>query len=97
MPLVAMVKEIGSRHALQVVPVGEAMLSDLQVRPDYAVQVDGAICGYIEIKKPELGADAPALTGKHTAPRRRPVVYPTQSGGIGGIFLGLMPNLAPKG
>ncbi|PZS28118.1 MAG: DNA methyltransferase [Pseudonocardiales bacterium] len=58
-------KEIGSRHGLQVVPVGEAMLSDLQVRPDYAVQVNGAICGYIEIKKPGLGADAPALTGKH--------------------------------
>ncbi len=36
-------------------------------------------------------------SGKHTAPRRRPVIYPTQSGGIGGIFLGLMPNLAPKG
>ena len=36
-------------------------------------------------------------SGKHTAPRRRSVVYPTQSGGIGGIFLGLMPNLAPKG
>ena len=36
-------------------------------------------------------------SGKHVAPRRRPVVYPTQSGGIGGIFLGLMPNLAPKG
>ena len=25
-------------------------------------------------------------SGKHTAPRRRPVVYPMQSGGIGGIF-----------
>jgi hypothetical protein len=64
-PLVGLVKKIGSRHGLQVVPVGEAMLSDLQVRPDYAVQVNGAICGYIEIKKPGLGADAPALTGKH--------------------------------
>ncbi len=64
-PLVALVKEIGSRYGLQVVPVGEAMLSDLQVRPDYAVQVGGAICGYIEIKKPGLGADAPALTGVH--------------------------------
>ena len=29
------------------------------------MQVNGAICGYIEIKKPGLGADAPALTGKH--------------------------------
>lgn len=37
-PLVALVKKIGSRHGLQVVPVGEAMLSDLQVRPDYAVR-----------------------------------------------------------
>ncbi|MGH3696339.1 MAG: type ISP restriction/modification enzyme [Pseudonocardiaceae bacterium] len=64
-PLVTLLKEIGSRHGLHVVPVGEAMLSDLQVRPDYAVQVNGAICGYIEIKKPGLGADAPALTGKH--------------------------------
>jgi hypothetical protein len=64
-PLISLVKEIGSRHGLQVVPVGEAMLSDLQVRPDYAVQVNGAICGYIEIKKPGLGADAPALTGTH--------------------------------
>ncbi|MGH3852451.1 MAG: hypothetical protein ACRDR6_02920 [Pseudonocardiaceae bacterium] len=45
--------------------MSEAMLSDLQVRPDYAVQVNGAICGYIEIKRPGVGADAPALTGKH--------------------------------
>lgn len=36
-------KEIGSRHGLQEVPVGEATLSDLQVRPDYAVQVNGAM------------------------------------------------------
>lgn len=63
-PLVNLVRKIGARHGLQVVPVGEAMLSDLQVRPDYAVQVNGAICGYIEIKRPGLGADAPALTGK---------------------------------
>lgn len=35
-PRVSLVKEIGSRHGLQVVPVGEAMLSDLQVRPAYA-------------------------------------------------------------
>ncbi len=35
------------------------------MRPDYAIEVDGAVCGYIEIKKPGLGADAPALTGKH--------------------------------
>jgi len=54
--------------------------------------VDGSLCPCWS------WADAAELySGKHTAPRRRPVVYPTQSGGIGGIFLGLMPNLAPKG
>jgi hypothetical protein len=54
--------------------------------------VDGSLCPCWS------WADAAQLySGKHTAPRRRPVVYPTQSGGIGGIFLGLMPNLAPKG
>ena len=30
------------------------------------------------------GYDRGFYSGKHTAPRRRPVVYPTQSGGIGG-------------
>jgi len=67
--------------------------------PDLAAQtngrvavVDGSLCPCWS------WAEAPELySGKHTAPRRRPVVYPTQSGGIGGIFLGLMPNLAPKG
>jgi restriction endonuclease Mrr len=46
------------------------------------VVVDGSLCPCWS------WANAPELySGKHTAPRRRPVAYPTQSGGIGGIFL----------
>ena len=65
-PLVNLVKAVGGRLGIRkVVPVGEVRLEELEVRPDYAIEVDGAVCGYIEIKKPGLGADAPALTGKH--------------------------------
>lgn len=64
-PLVALVRHFGTKLGLTVVPVGESALEELQVRPDYAIQVNGAVCGYIEIKKPGLGADAPALTGRH--------------------------------
>jgi hypothetical protein len=64
-PVEQLVTTVGQRMGLRVVPVGESMLSDLRVRPDYAIQVDGAVCGYIEIKKPGLGANAEALTGKH--------------------------------
>ena len=65
-PLVNLVKAVGDRLGIRkVVPVGEVRLEELEVRPDYAIEVDGAVCGYIEIKKPGLGADAPALTGKH--------------------------------
>ncbi|MGH3930419.1 MAG: type ISP restriction/modification enzyme [Pseudonocardiaceae bacterium] len=64
--LVALVKEIGARHGLQVAPVGEATSPGLRVRPDHAVQVNGVVCGYIEITKAGLGADAPALKGERS-------------------------------
>ncbi|MGH3613417.1 MAG: hypothetical protein ACRDRK_12655 [Pseudonocardia sp.] len=64
-PLVALLRRFATERGLSVVPVGESALEQLQVRPDYAIQVDGAVCGYIEIKKPGLGADPPALTGRH--------------------------------
>ena len=35
-----------------VVLVGESALKDLQLRPDYAVSVGGALIGFIEVKAP---------------------------------------------
>ncbi|REE97888.1 type ISP restriction/modification enzyme [Thermomonospora umbrina] len=51
-PLESLLRAVGSSHGLDVVPHGEAPLSGLGVRPDYAVRVDGAVTGYIEIKRP---------------------------------------------
>lgn len=65
-PLVNLLRTVADRIGVRrVVPVGETRLEELEVRPDYAIEVDGAVCGYIEIKQPGLGADAPALTGRH--------------------------------
>lgn len=54
-----------------VIPGGAAILSrtethlpDHKVRPDLAFYVGGLISGYIELKAPGLGADAPRLKGK---------------------------------
>ena len=35
------------------------------MRPDIAIYVGGLICGYVELKAPGLGADAPKLKGEH--------------------------------
>jgi len=41
----------------EVVAVGEATLSTLKTRPDYAVTARGALVGFIEVKAPGKGAD----------------------------------------
>ena len=48
-----------------VVTVGEASLSDLKSRPDYAVTVENALVGFIEVKAPDKGADPRRFAGKH--------------------------------
>ncbi|WP_063820890.1 type ISP restriction/modification enzyme [Parafrankia elaeagni] len=56
-PLETMLASVGAALGLTVVPVGETPLTELGVRPDYAIQVNGAFCGYIEVKAPGKGAD----------------------------------------
>ena len=55
----------GLAYGLTVETRTETHLSEHKVRPDIAIYVGGLICGYIELKAPGLGADAPRLTGKH--------------------------------
>lgn len=65
-PVVAdLLKSAGSGYGLTVETRTETHLSDYKVRPDIAVYVGGLICGYIELKAPGLGADAPKLKGEH--------------------------------
>jgi hypothetical protein len=55
----------GVSYGLTVETRTETHLSEHKVRPDIAVYVGGLICGYIELKAPGLGADAPKLKGDH--------------------------------
>src|SRR5699024_7568068 len=48
---------------VRMVPHGESGLQHLQVRPDYAIRVDGAITGYVEVKKPRATIDPSSFTG----------------------------------
>ena len=55
----------GAAYGLTVETRTETHLSEHKVRPDIAIYVGGLICGYIELKAPGLGADAPKLKGDH--------------------------------
>ncbi len=48
-----------------VAAVGESSLADLKTRPDYAVTVDHALIGFIEVKAPGKGADPRRFKDRH--------------------------------
>ncbi len=48
-----------------VVAVGETSLGDLKVRPDYAVTVQNALVGHVELKAPGKGADPNKFKDPH--------------------------------
>jgi hypothetical protein len=56
-PLEKLMTTVAAELGVSITTVGEAALSDLRVRPDYAVKVNGAVSGYIEVKRPGRGAD----------------------------------------
>jgi hypothetical protein len=65
-PAVAdLLRSAGTTYGLAITTRTETHLSDHKVRPDIAVYVGGLIGGYIELKAPGLGADAPKLKGEH--------------------------------
>lgn len=61
---VALASETGLAAGLLTM-VGEASLSDLRTRPDYAVQVNKALTGFIEVKAPGKGHDPRKFKDKH--------------------------------
>lgn len=64
-PVADLLRSAGAAYGLTVESRTEAHLSEHKARPDIAIYVDGLICGYIELKAPGLGADAPKLKGEH--------------------------------
>lgn len=57
--------EIGGLPADQIALIGETSLSDLKIRPDYAVTISRALTGFIEIKAPGKGADPRRFSDAH--------------------------------
>jgi hypothetical protein len=53
-PIEKLLMAVAARSKHTIVAHGEASLSQLRVRPDYAIRVDGAVTGYLEVKKPGL-------------------------------------------
>ncbi|MGW3410976.1 type ISP restriction/modification enzyme [Streptomyces sp. NPDC000888] len=66
-PLETLIRAVGGRLGFTITLTGEVPLVDLRARPDYAVAVDGALVGYIELKKPGRGADPYLFTGDSAA------------------------------
>jgi len=63
--LLADVASILGFRTSEVVPVGEASLSALKTRPDYAVKVKNALVGFVEVKAPGKGADPRKFKDDH--------------------------------
>lgn len=59
--------ELAGRDAKKLVLIGETDVSALAVRPDYAIEYDGALVGFIELKAPGKGADPRAFPWVMTA------------------------------
>ena len=64
-PVALLIEAAGQSFGFATASRTETHLAEHKVRPDIAVYVGGLINGYIELKAPGLGADAPALKGKH--------------------------------
>jgi len=65
-PMVTLVKAVASLTGLSgqdIELVGETKLSDLTVRPDFAVTRKGVLIGFIELKAPGKGADPAKFKG----------------------------------
>ena len=54
-PFERMLVELANSLGLKITPIGETRLPDLSIRPDYAINVEGARVGYVELKKPGHG------------------------------------------
>src|SRR5271157_5815835 len=67
-PFEALLKDISELCGLlrdKVVAVGESSLASIKTRPDFAVSVQGALAGFVELKAPGKGADPRKFKDSH--------------------------------
>lgn len=63
--LLKRLKVLAGLGAHEVVAIGETSLSDMGLRPDFAIIVDGALAGFVELKSPGKGSDPRLFKGQH--------------------------------
>lgn len=63
--LLADIAALAGFSADQVVAVGESSVSELKTRPDYAVTVQNALVGFVELKAPGKGSDPRKFKDPH--------------------------------
>jgi hypothetical protein len=54
-PFERLLLDVANDLGLKITPIGETRLPELSIRPDYAINVEGARVGYVELKKPGHG------------------------------------------
>lgn len=62
-PIEHLITGIGAFFGKPTILDGEAHLTEISSRPDFAVRVNGAVVGYIEVKKAGLSLDPSTFTG----------------------------------
>ncbi len=62
-PIEELLATAGSQLGLDVVPHDEVRDTERRVRPDYAISVDGAVVGYVEVKRPGRSVDPKSFRG----------------------------------
>ncbi|CAN5858007.1 hypothetical protein BH23GEM5_BH23GEM5_16730 [soil metagenome] len=63
--LIADLAELCGLPRTAVASVGESSLADLKTRPDYAITVQNALIGFVEVKAPGKGADPRRFRDRH--------------------------------
>jgi len=67
-PLEALIQQLAALTGVPkgaVTTIGESSLADLKTRPDYAVTVNKALVGFVEVKAPGKGADPRRFKDAH--------------------------------
>lgn len=62
-PFERLLTEGGTASGLNIVAIGETLLSSGLGKPDYSVECAGLLCGHVELKAPGKGADPSRYTG----------------------------------
>ncbi|MCC6659551.1 MAG: N-6 DNA methylase [Phycisphaerales bacterium] len=63
-PVAALLQQFGTLTSRKIVAKSESPTPGRPGIPDFGVVVDGALCGYVELKAPGFGADTSRFTGR---------------------------------